>query len=257
MADNDVGRFVWYDLMSPDTDASKAFYTKVLGWGTALFEIEGRPPYTMWVAGQTPVGGMVPFEEGMEGMPPHWLAHVVVQDVDKSVKLAKQLGGKVLSPAEEIPTVGRLAVLEDPQGGSFGVFKPSPDSPPVKPFGPKLLEFSWNELGTTDWRKAMEFYQKMFGWQTISEDDMGALGVYAIFGQDGHSYGGVFTKPPEMPRTSWCYYVRVQDVKATADKVKQHGGQVINGPMEVPGGDWIAQCLDSLGGMFALHQVLH
>jgi predicted enzyme related to lactoylglutathione lyase len=255
MADTEVGRFVWYDLMTPDTDASLTFYTKVLGWGTAPFEIEGRPTYTMWMAGKTPVGGMVEFEKGMEGLPPQWVAHVIVEDVDKAVKQAQKLGGKVLSPAEEVPTVGRFAVLQDPQGGAFAVYKPSPDAPPLQPFGPKLMEFSWNELGTSDWRKAMDFYKKMFGWETISENDMGELGVYAIFGKNGNSYGGVFTKPPEMPRTSWCYYVRVKDVKKTADKVAQFGGQVINGPMEVPGGDWIAQCLDPLGGMFAVHQV--
>jgi predicted enzyme related to lactoylglutathione lyase len=149
--------------------------------------------------------------------------------------------------------VGRFAVIGDPQGGVVCLFRPADGLPPA-PFAPKLMEFSWHELATSDWRAAFDFYRQMFGWQTIDEADMGPLGTYLIFGADGAAYGGIFNKPPEMPVTAWCYYVRVQDVNEIARKVTENGGQVINGPMEVPGGDWIAQCLDPTGGMFAVHQ---
>jgi hypothetical protein len=248
-----LGRFVWYDLMTPDVEASKAFYTSVIGWGTTPFEVEGRPPYTMWTAGEAPIGGVVPFRPEMQGMPAHWMGYVSVSDVDASAEQAKQLGGKLLNPPTDIPTVGRFAVIEDPQGAYIAIFKDANPPQTVPPFAPKKMEFSWHELATTDWRAAGDFYQTMFGWETISENDMGEFGIYEIFGQGGAQYGGMFTKPTEMPMTAWCYYVRVEDVKKTAETVKQNGGQVINGPMEVPGGDWIAQCLDPGGGFFAVH----
>lgn len=114
------------------------------------------------------------------------------------------------------------------------------------------MEFSWHELATIDWRAALDFYTPMFGWEAIT--DMGALGVYLVFGQRGVPYGGMFDKRPEMPGTAWCYYVWVVDVNEAANKVRENGGQIIKGPMEVPSGDWIAQCLDPVGGMFAVHQ---
>jgi predicted enzyme related to lactoylglutathione lyase len=247
-----VGRFVWYDLMTPDVDASKAFYTKVIGWGTSAFEIEGRPPYTMWTAGATAIGGIVPFQPHMQGMPAHWLSYVSVADVDASAARVAKLGGKVHQPPTDIPTVGRFAVIEDPQGGVIAIFRPM-EGPQPGAFAPGTMEFSWHELATTDWRAGFDFYQQMFGWEKVSENDMGSLGVYLIFGSGGASYGGMFTKPPEVPVTAWCYYVLVRDVNEAVRRVTQNGGRVVNGPMEVPGGDWIAQCLDPAGGMFAVH----
>jgi hypothetical protein len=208
----------------------------------------------MWTAGETPIGGVVGFTEEMKGIPSHWLGYVTVKDVDKSAKQATELGGKVLHEPSDIPTVGRYAIIADPQGAVLSIFKPGPDSPPPQPFNPKPLEFSWHELATTDYKKAIGFYEKMFDWETVSENDMGEFGVYLIFGQGGVQYGGMFNKPPQMPVSAWCYYVRVSDVNKSAEKIEQNGGAVINGPMEVPGGDWIAQGLDPQGAMFAVHQ---
>lgn len=238
--------------MSPDVEASKWFYTKVLGWGTRvdrpLMGIEGQPPYMMWLAGGTPIAGMVPFAEE------YWLGYVGVADVDRSVMQANDLGGKVVFGPHDIPRVGRFAVLEDPQGAAIAIYKGMDGAAPSQPFAPKPMDFSWHELATIDWRAALDFYMAMFGWEAIGESDMGPLGMYVVFGPREVPYGGMFNKPAEMPVAAWCYCVRVNDVNEAANKVRQNGGQVINGPMEVPGGDWIARCLDSAGGMFAVQQ---
>jgi uncharacterized protein len=246
------GRFVWYDLMSPDTEESKRFYTEVLGWGTRvdrpLFGEEGRPPYTMWTAGDAPIGGLVPFNQD------YWLGYVAVADVNRSVIQAKNLGAEVVFDPCEIPKVGRFAVIEDPQGAAIAVFQSAAGTRPPPPAMPKPLEFSWHELATTDRRAGLDFYRAMFGWETISENDFCPRGPYFVFGQGGVPYGAMFDKPPEMPRAAWCYYVRVEDVGEAANKVRQHGGQVVTGPVEVPWGDCVAQCRDAAGGMFAVHQ---
>jgi predicted enzyme related to lactoylglutathione lyase len=80
------------------------------------------------------------------------------------------------------------------------------------------------------------------------------MGIYLLFGVGGIESGGMFNKPAEMPGPpAWLHYVRVDNADAAAERVKANGGAVINGPMDVPGGDRIAQCIDPQGAMFAVH----
>ncbi|MCL7937136.1 MAG: VOC family protein, partial [marine benthic group bacterium] len=93
----------------------------------------------------------------------------------------------------------------------------------------------------------------LFGWKKHEDMDMGEYGIYRIYGGDGPPLGGIMTRPPEMPIGAWLFYVTVNDIDAAVERVKAGGGQVLNGPMEVPGGDRVAQCQDPQGAMFALH----
>jgi predicted enzyme related to lactoylglutathione lyase len=251
MADNgERGRFVWYDLMTKDQEKAKGFYTKVFGWGTETWN--GPMPYTMWTVAKTPVGGLMAMPPNAAGAPPHWLAYIAVPDVDATVRDAETRGGKTHVKPTDIPTVGRFAVLMDPQGAAFAVFKSSNPAGPDAP--PKTGEFSWHELATTDVVAAFRFYEALFGWEKRADHDMGPGGLYRLFGRKGREIGGMFKKPPEMPAPpNWLQYVMVDGATATVDRVKGNGGQVLNGPMEVPGGDWIAQCLDPQGAAFAIH----
>jgi predicted enzyme related to lactoylglutathione lyase len=82
--------------------------------------------------------------------------------------------------------------------------------------------------------------------------DMGAMGAYQIFSIGGQAVGGMMNKPPMVPVPNWLYYINVADIDAAIDRVKTGGGQILNGPMQVPGGDWIIQGKDPQGAMFAL-----
>jgi predicted enzyme related to lactoylglutathione lyase len=84
---------------------------------------------------------------------------------------------------------------------------------------------------------------------------MGVMGIYHFYKRNGGDFplGGIFKKPAEMPVSAWLYYALVKDVRKSAADVAKLGGKVLNGPMEVPGGDLIAQCLDPQGAAFALH----
>lgn len=251
----DRGRFVWYDLMTTDTDAAKSFYTKLIGWGTE--EWDGPMPYTMWTHKKVSLGGVnaLPEEAKKAGAPPHWLGYVHTSDVDKTVAAATDNQGKVMVPAQDIPTVGRFAVLNDPQGAMFAVFTPGGDAP-GNPGAPEIGEFSWHELATTDYENAWGFYETLFGWQKLDAMDMGEAGMYQMFTRKGSEIpmGGMYNKPKEMPGPpAWLFYARVKDVNKSVDTVKKLGGQILNGPMEVPGGDQIVQCLDPQGAAFALH----
>ena len=245
------GRFVWYDLMTSDPKKAVTFYMKVIGWGTQ--EMQGMP-YTMWTANGTPIGGVMELQA--PGVPPHWLAYVSVPDADATVKQVESLGGKTFVKSNDIPNVGRFAILGDPDGAVFAVFTPLPSaaSNPGDEKSPEVGEFSWHELLTVDYKKALAFYEAIFGWEKIQEHDMGPMGVYLIYGRHGIQLGGMFNKTADMPMPpNWLHYVRVDSADRVAEAVKANGGTVMNGPMDVPGGDRIAQCMDPQGAAFAIH----
>src|SRR3569833_2137663 len=191
MSNADIrGRFVWHELMTTDTDAAAAFYSKVVPWKT---QDSGMPSYTLWMAGKTQVGGLTGLpSDGDSGTPPHWIVYVATPDVDATVAEAQRLGGKVLKGATDIPNMGRYAVLTDPQGATFAVYSP-PGSPPDgagASGGPG--EFTWHELATTDYAAAMSYYSELFGWEKGPEHDMGLLGFFLLFVLGGALVGGFF-----------------------------------------------------------------
>lgn len=250
MTDTNTGRFVWYELMTTDTKAAIAFYSEVVGWKTQPWE---TGEYTMWVGSQGPLGGVMtlPEQAKQAGAPPHWMSNVQVANVDATLAQVTERGGKVLVPAQDIPKVGRFGVIADPQGASLAVFAPASDMQGHDTAKPG--EFSWHELLTSDHEAAFSFYSALFGWERISEFDMGPMGKYLLYGRGGKQYGGMMTKTPDMPMPpSWMYYVTTGDLAAALTRAKGMGAKVLNGPMDVPGGQRIAQLMDPQGAAFAL-----
>ncbi len=110
------GAFSWCDLMTPDVDAAKAFYTKLFGWDTEEMNTGGMD-YTVVKAGGKGIGGIsAQPKDAPKGKPPMWGIYVTVDDVDATAQTAKQLGAKLLVPPQDIPKVGRFCVIQDPQG---------------------------------------------------------------------------------------------------------------------------------------------
>lgn len=254
MSEYPRGRFCWYDLMTSDPGAAEGFYKEVSGWGTDIWE-GGSTPYTMFTRAGQALGGVMelPEQAKAQGAPPNWLGYVAVPDTSETVAKTTELGGTTYVEPTEIPNVGTFAVLADPQGAVFAVFTSTEDAP-GHDSPPTTGEFSWHELATTDHEAAFDFYAELFGWQKTEAMDMGEAGIYQMYGAGSFPLGGMYNKPAEMPAPPhWLYYIMVDDVNATVEKVKQLGGQVLNGPMEVPGGDVIAQCMDPQGAAFAVH----
>jgi predicted enzyme related to lactoylglutathione lyase len=249
----DHGRNVWYDLMTSDPAAAQRFYGAVIGWQTQTYDGVPGEPYTMWVAGEQPVGGVAPLPEDARkmGAPPHWLGYTAVDDVDAAAAKAASLGGKVLAPPWDVPTVGRIAVLADPQGAVFAVFKPT-DVPGDT--GDGVGHIGWAELNTTNYESAWKFYAALFGWKHRETMDMGGGFQYFLFSGPGGTKGGLSNAAAMMHAPAhWLYYVTVDDVNAAIERVQANGGKLLNGPMDVPGDDVIAQCQDPQGAYFAIY----
>ncbi|HKN68052.1 MAG TPA: VOC family protein [Gemmatimonadaceae bacterium] len=245
------GQFVWYELLTPDTDAAKRFYASLTGWGTQPFDKD----YTMWTTAGAPFAGLYRLgpEMRQQGVPPNWMPYVESSNVDETVRLATSLGGAVTVPASDIPNVGRFAVLRDPQGATFGVYRTS--GPSMSWDGtPVLGRFSWHELMTTDYRKAFDFYQKLFGWEKTGEMDMGGGNAYLMYGK-GQPFGGIFNRHGDMMSMPpfWMVYIYVKDVRKAVEIAKKNGASVHRPPMEIPGGGTIAILADPQGAAFALH----
>jgi len=116
-----TGKFCWNELVTSDVPAAKKFYTRLLGWKTRPFG-KNAVGYTLFKKGRNNAGGMMKCPK--PGCPAQWIPYVIVDDVDATAKKAAKLGGEICMPPFDVPTVGRIAVLADPQGAAIGIIKP-------------------------------------------------------------------------------------------------------------------------------------
>ncbi|HVE01777.1 MAG TPA: VOC family protein [Sphingomicrobium sp.] len=255
---NPRGDYIWYELMTPDPEGSKAFYDAVVGWNIGKAE-EAYNGYRMIGTDGGFAGGVLPLNAEMQqhGARPTWLGYIHVTDVDQSIKSIEQAGGKALMPATDIPNVGRIAMVADPQGAPFYVMKPIPpegrENEPSTVFSPgKDGRCSWNELSTSDPVAARRFYGEQFGWTSDEFMDMGEHGEYRFFDHHGVRLGAVSGMMNQDQHPHWRYYFRVPSVSKAKETAEAKGGKVVMGPMEVPGGDHIIIGFDPQGAEFAL-----
>jgi predicted enzyme related to lactoylglutathione lyase len=238
-----LGTVVWHDHMSSDAATAQRFYGELLGWGTEVFK-QGDMDYQMISKqGQTHGGfGPVP-----QGAPNHWVGHVLVDDADAAAERARKAGGKVVFGPEDIPTIGRFAIIMDPQGAVISAFAPTGDA--QTPQG----VFGWDELHTTDLEAAKKFYSQVFGW-TAKESDMGGM-PYVLF-SDGETdrAGATGRMPGDSSPPHWLIYLITDDVDASTAKVKQLGGQIYMEPMSMEGIGRFSIGADPTGAAFGLFQ---
>ncbi|MBI3369696.1 MAG: VOC family protein [Burkholderiales bacterium] len=246
--------FVWYELMTSDAAAARAFYAEAIGWRMKSDTSPGVD-YTHLCVGERDIGGLmtIPPDAAAMGLRPAWFGYIGVADVDAAVAAIKADGGAVHRPPADIPNVGRFAVVADPQGAAFNLFSPAAGSgapPSVAPGTPGHI--GWHELYALDGKTAFAFYAKHFGWSAGEAMDMGPMGSYQMFSAGADPIGGMMTKPPEVPVACWGFYINVAAVDATVARIQAGGGKLLNGPMQVPGGSWIANCADPQGAAFSI-----
>jgi uncharacterized protein len=244
--------FVWYELLTSDVAAAKAFYASVVGWNSQDMPMPGMT-YTLLQVGATQVAGLMvlPTEARSAGMKPCWVGYVGVDDADNATATVKRLGGRVFSEPRDIPGIGRFAMVADPQGAAFNLFKSN--QPGERTVSNEPGQVGWHELHTREWSKAYEFYNALFGWSKGDSVDMGPMGTYQLFKISDIPSGGMFNDPAATPGPYWLYYFNVDDIDAGAKRVNGGGGKILRGPNEVPGGNWVVHAADPQGAAFALH----
>lgn len=249
----------WYELMTAKgaLAAAETFYGKVQDWTFEDSGMEGMS-YHLAKSGDVMVAGL-----GDDDAPPHWLIYFAVDDADAFVKSAKAAGASVQQEPADIPGTGRFAQLTDPQGTAFGVLQPDMSSMSDEQIakakageGPyntnKPGHGHWHELMSTDPEAGFAFYSKLFGWTKGDTMDMGEQGTYQLFSHNGEDLGGMMGLG-DAPVPNWLPYFGVKgSVGASGKAIKAAGGNVHHGPIEVPGGAFIAVAQDPQGAWFAI-----
>ena len=250
--------FFWYELMTGDPEAAKQFYGEVVGWQTE--DLGGaHAGYSLLKAGDQAVGGVMGLSGESCGTDarPGWFGYVRVADVDAAVARLEGAGGHVLRAPDDIPEVGRFAVVADPGGAAFMLMTPQPQGDVPAPL-PRMSRgnVGWHELYAEDGEAAFAFYRNQFGWREVSTMDMGPMGTYRLWGPggaaDGEAIGGMMTRMPQMPQAVWNYYFVVDGIDAAAERIRAAGGEITHGPMAVPDGSWIVSGVDPQGAHFSL-----
>lgn len=252
------GDFIWYELLTPDPKEAKGFYDAVVGWDIEP-EPSGDLDYRMVRRSDGGnAGGVMRLTDEMaaQGARPTWLGYINVADVDATVASTASSGGKVLLPAFDIPGIGRIAMVTDPQGAPFYVMKPIPpegrEDEQSDVFSPDAEQrVGWNELSTSDPAGARRFYTDQFGWGSHEFMEMGEMGEYRFWDHHGQRIGAFCGTMPGQA-SKWRFYFRVPSISAAKQTVEEQGGTVAMAPHQVPTGDWIIIGSDPQGAEFAL-----
>ena len=249
---NPDGTPIWFELITDDADAAESFYGKLIGWTFA------RPPggldrdYRVFSASGQGVGGVMKAENAE--MPHGWLLYFGAADVDAAADRVKALGGTVHIAPTDIPNVGRFAYVADPQGVGFYLMRgDSPEDSTAFKLGPGNSGHGvWIELATPNPDAAFGFYGKLFGWTKQGAMPMGDMGEYAFLGAGEARPGAVMSSATTGAPPRWKVYFNVPDIDSTIATAAANGGRLLQGPDEIPGGDFSANIADSQGAAVGL-----
>jgi predicted enzyme related to lactoylglutathione lyase len=245
------GTFCWAELTTTDQAAAKRFYGELLGW-----EADDRPigdggyVYSMMQVGGHNVAAIAtqPDQQREAGIPPAWNSYVSVEDADATAARAGELGATVHAPPFDVMDVGRMAVIQDPQGAFFELWQPRAH------FGAALVNapgaLVWNELSSPDPDASAAFYGDLFGW-TVAPFP-GSPEPYLSIKNGEANAGGIRTLTQPGPPPHWLAYFGVDGLDAALAQVPTLGGTVHAGPIDIQIAR-IAVVADPQGAVFALY----
>ncbi len=244
------GTFCWVELTTTDQDAAKAFYGALLGW-----QADDRPVgdagsyYSMQLIDGKPVAAIAaqPEQQREAGVPSLWNSYISVDSADAVAERASELGATVHAPPFDVMSVGRMAVIQDPQGAFFMPWEPR------EHFGAALVNqpgaLVWNELQSPDLDASAAFYGDLFGWELEEADGMDQR--YLMIKNGDANNGGIRGLTPPSP-PNWLVYFGVEDVEQALARLNELGGSTIAGPIDI-GIAKIAIVADPQGAVFALY----
>jgi uncharacterized protein len=243
---HEPGSFCWPELGTTDAEGAKKFYTTLFGWTSTDSPAGPDMIYTMLKKGGKNVGALYGMDSKQPGVPPHWTTYVAVASADETAKKAKELGGKALAEPFDVMDVGRMAILQDPQGATLAIWQAK------KHIGVEVVNepntMCWSELDTTDTQAAGRFYTSLFGWGTKVGGD------YTEFQRAGTAIGGMMKIPKDWGPVppSWLVYFAVEDCDRAAAKTAELGGRALVPPTDIPNVGRFAVLSDPQEAVFAV-----
>lgn len=252
-----VGAFCWIELATTDQAAAKNFYQTLFGWKVNDIPMGPGDFYSIFRLHDRDVSAAYTLrpDQRSQGVPPHWMLYVSVENADRSAARAAELGGKVVAPAFDVMEAGRMAVIADPTGAVLSVWQPK------KHAGTGITGVAgtlcWADLSTPDAGRAGEFYSGLFNWKLMAEtDDKPATAGYLHIKNGDEFIGGIPPSAHRDPRTPphWLVYFLVSNCDATAAKAKELGAQSYLGPMTMEGVGRMAILADPQQAVFAIFE---
>lgn len=256
---NPVGSFIWYELMTTDADRVGPFYEAVAGWSVASADPQAPVDYRHITRSDgRPNGAILQLSEDMSanGARSAWVPYLYVQDVDAAVAAIRDDGGRLLMPKTTIPE-GSFALVTDPLGTPFYVMTPTP--PPGQPDAvsdvfsvTEAQHVRWNELASPDLEQAKAFYSSHFGFEFNRSMPMGPMGDYCFIDHHGTGLGAIMQQQQAGQPAVWLPYIGVPSADAAKAAIENHGGTVLSGPHQIPGGEWSITAVDPAGAPFGV-----
>ena len=223
------GTFCWVELATPDAEASKSFYSQLLGWTWTDNPMADGMVYSLMQKDGNFVCGLFQIHEQMiaQGMPPHWVCYISTDDVEAATARVRAAGGNVITEPFDVFTAGRMSVVADPAGATFGIWQAK------EHIGAGLVNepgsLGWTELNTTDMESARGFYASVFGWAHASNPMQQEEGDYHFFTLGENGVAGMIQIQPhwgEVP-PHWVAYLHVADVDASFEKAVELGAEAV------------------------------
>ncbi len=248
------GTVCWAELGTTDPAAVRSFYQALFGWGANEVRMEWAT-YTLLQKEGHDVGGLYELqdEQKAQHVPPHWMLYTAVKDVDATVAKAQSNGGTIVAEPMDIPNVGRMAVLQDPEGATFAVMQPGDHPGLGAKDEPGTL--CWTELSARDTEGAKAFYGALFGWDARVQET--PSGPYTLFSIEGSDVGGMLQINDEWGDVpaAWMPYYGVADLDVALKEVPGHSGEITMGPMEAEGVGRFAFVRDPQGAFLSIIQL--
>jgi len=249
------GSFCWIELATTDQNAAKAFYAGLFGWVAADFPMGPDEFYTMFnLDGRNAAAAykMKP-EMRSQGIPPHWMIYVAVENADTTADKVIAAGGKVTAAPFDVYDFGRMAVLQDPTGAMFCIWEAMKHT--GTGIGNVPGTMCWADLDSPDQAAAAAFYTAVFGWQIWpGQDNSGYLHI-----KNGEEFIGGIRPPqhhnPNVP-ANWISYFLAADCDAATAKAKELGAHVFMEPTTFEDVGRMAVMADPQGAAFSLFQPL-
>lgn len=240
-------RFIWHDLVTPDMNASSAFYKALFGWEFKVVETKGLKVGTIY-SGSTAIGGVIEIPGANTSV---WIKAIPVENLDARVKLVEGKGGKVLLSPARIPGRGVQVIMEGFSGEEFSFI-----GNPEKQFRSGAVKgehkWLWSELWADQPESAKTFYEIVF--KVSTETTAFGDNPYWIFNDGAEPLAGMIKNPITNQGTQWVPYVQENDPPAAVAKAVEAGAFVVLGPTPQVREGKVAVIQDPLGAIICLQK---
>ncbi|MGH9477437.1 MAG: VOC family protein [Terriglobales bacterium] len=247
----ETGSFCWVELATPNPAGARNFYKALLGW-TPQGQPDAKHMYTVLARGKEVAAGcfQLPEELRKQGVPPHWLIYVSTKNADEMARRAVELGGKLVRTPFDVEDMGRMAVVQDPQGAVFGLWQ-------AKSFGGFEARgdnaFCWADLVVPHPEQASGFYGELFGWR-LWQGERDSSGYWLINNGD-KTIGGVPPAEDAQAPPHWLAWWQVADCDAAVEDAEANGARALLRPWTMERVGRLAVLQDPQGAEFGLRRL--